>query len=622
MWTHRREWQGMQRIGLLLLVGWGIGLGWLAPAGAQETKLSRKERQLVRTVEEEVQRAAKLFTAGKFEDCAKVYQDAVNQLGEVTEASSPGLLKELEPLHAKLVKAQELLKEKGEAVAPPPPLPRGKDAEISFTKDVAPILVAKCGGCHVNNQRGQFGMATYKALMSSGQVVANDPVESRLIQVIDTGEMPKGGGKVEEAELKLLRDWVTAGAKSDADENANLRTLGAAGVEAPPEMERPQLVKATGKETVSFSRDIAPILVENCSGCHVDVRQPRANLNLGIFSGLLRGGDSGAILLGGKEADSLIIKKLLGTGGGNRMPLGRPPLAQEKIALISKWIAEGATFDGGDANQPIRLIAARSRAAGLSHAELSRERLASARKTWNTFNPGRKVEVVEREDFNLLADAPRETLDAYAERVEKLVTELKRAQKSGGNEPLVKGKVSVLIVTERYDLDEYGNMVLGHEVPASVQSHWQFNQVDAHVIMLLRAAEDGKMFEPELARNIAAVAQASRVVDGPRWFADGMGYSLAAKVYSRSDEVAAWEAEATAAAGRMSQPSDFISGKLPEDQAGLIAYAFLNRLRASGQRFGKLLGALEKGSAFEAAFQEAFGQTPAEFLQSAPSSRR
>ncbi|MFO0264617.1 MAG: hypothetical protein ACK53V_23555, partial [Planctomycetota bacterium] len=141
----------------------------------------------------------------------------------------------------------------------------------------------------------------------------------------------------------------------------------------------------------------------------------------------------------------------------NRMPLGRPPLAQEKIALISKWIAEGATFDGGDANQPIRLIAARSRAAGLSHAELSRERLASARKTWNTFNPGRKVEVVEREDFNLLADAPRETLDAYAERVEKLVTELKRAQKSGGNEPLVKGKVSVLIVTERYDLDEYGN---------------------------------------------------------------------------------------------------------------------------------------------------------------------
>jgi len=611
----------MQRIGLLLLIGMGLGLGLCGAVAAQETKLSRKERQLVRAVDEDVQRAAKLFTAGKFEDCAKVYQDALARFGELNEASPAGLLKELEPLHAKLVKAQELLKEKGQEVAPPPPLPRGKDAELSFTKDVAPILVAKCGGCHVNNQRGQFGMATYKALMSSGQVVASDPVESRLIQVIDTGEMPKGGGKVEAAELKVLRDWVAAGAKSDADENANLRTLGGTGTPEPA-MERPQLVMATGKESVSFSRDIAPILVENCSGCHVDVRQPRANLNLGTFSALLRGGDSGSVFASGKAADSLIVKKLLGTGGGNQMPLGRPALAPEKIELISKWIAEGGTFDGGDANQPIRQIAARSRAAGLSHEELSRERLASARKTWGTFNPSRKTEVIEREDFNLLADAPRETLEAYAERIEKLVAELKRAQKSGANDPLVKGKVSVLIVTDRYDLGEYGNMLLGYEIPESVNSHWQFNQVNAHVIMLLRANEDGRMFEPELARNLAALAQASRADDAPRWFADGMGYSLAAKIYSRTDEVAAWESAATAAAGKMNQPSDFISGKLAEDQAGLVAYAFLNRLRASGPKFNKLLAGLEQGTAFETAFQEAFGQAPAEFLQSPSSPRR
>lgn len=611
----------MQRIGLMLVLGLVVGLGSVAPAMAQEAKLSRKERQFLRAVDDDIQRAAKLFTAGKFEDCAKVYRDALSQLASLTDASSAELLKELEPLHEKLSKAQELLKEKGQDVQPPPPLPRGQDAEISFTKDVAPILVAKCGGCHVNNQRGQFGMATYKALMSSGQVVANDPVESRLIQVIDTGEMPKGGGKVEAAELKVLRDWVAAGAKSDADENANLRTLGATG-EAEPAMERPQLVKATGKESVSFARDIAPILVENCSGCHVDVRQPRANLNLGVFAALLRGGDSGAVLTSGKAADSLIVKKLLGTGGGNRMPLGRPPLPPEKIELISKWIDEGATFDGSEPTQPIRLIAARSRAAGLSHAELSSERLASARKTWSTFNPGRKAEVVEREEFNLMADVPRETLEAYAERVEKLVTELKRAQRAAANEPLIKGKVSVLIVTDRYDMSEYGNMVLGREIPPAVNSHWQFNQVDAHVIMLLRAADEGKLFEPELARNVAAVAQASRATDVPRWFADGMGYSLAAKVYGRADEVAAWEAEATAAAGRMSQPDDFIAGKLAEDQAGLIAYAFLNKLRSSGPRFNKLLGALEKGTAFESAFQEAFGQTPAEFLQSPPASRR
>ncbi len=613
----------MLRIGVCLMLLLALGAVWSAESiyWAQEAKLSRKERQLVRSIDEDVQRAARLFTAGKFEDCAAVYQDAVSSLGELTEQSSATLLKEVEPLHAKLVKAHELLTEKGQTLQPPPPLPRNQAAGISFANDIAPILVAKCGGCHVNNQRGQFGMASYKALMNSGQVVASDPVESRLIQVIDTGEMPKGGGKVSEAELNLLRAWVAAGAKTDADEEANLRTLGPAG-QAAPEMERPQLVKATGKETVSFARDIAPILVENCSGCHVDVRQPRANLNLGVFVALLRGGDSGPILKTGKSSDSLLVKKLQGTGGGNRMPVGRPPLSPEKIELVSKWIDEGASFDGGDANQAIRLIAARSRAAGMDHAELATERLAGAKKTWGTFNPGRQAEVIDRTDFHLMGDAPRESLEAYAERIEKVISELKRASKSSVQEPLVKGKVSILIVTERYDLNEYGNMILGHELPTVLNSHWLFNQVDAHVIMLLRAEEDGRMFEPDLARNLAAIAQASRLGDAPRWFADGIGYSQAAKVYNRSDEVAAWETEAASAVGRMSQPGDFLSGKLPEDQAALVAYAFINQLRASGPRFNKLVGSLEKGEAFESAFQQAFGQTPEELLKGPPAGSR
>jgi len=612
--------RGGSWIVLAVLMGLSLCWGGTPSVSAQEVKLSRKERQLVRSIEEDLERASRFYTNGKFDDCATAYKAALEPLAQLNDESPETLLKEIQPLHAKLVKAQELLKEKGQDVPVPPPLPRGKNAEISFTNEVAPILVAKCGGCHVNNQRGQFGMATYKALMASGQLVANDPVESRLIQVIDSGEMPKGGGKVSEAELNLLRAWVSAGAKSDADENANLRTLGPKAAEAPPE-ERPQLVKATGKETVSFARDIAPILVENCSGCHVDVRQPRANLNLGVFAALLRGGDSGPILKSSKSAESLVLKKLLGTGGGNRMPVGRPPLPQEKIDLIAKWIDEGATFDGGDANQPIRTVAARSRAASLSHAELSRERLAAAGKTWKTFNPSRKFEVIEFEDFNLLAEAPKDSLQATAERIEKVVAELKQAAKIKSSEPLVKGKVSILIVTERYDLNEYGNMVLKHEFPPTLSSHWQFNQVDAHVVMLLKAEEDGRKFEPELARNLAAISQASQTPDAPRWFADGMGYSVAAKVYNRSDEAAAWEAESAAAFKKMAQPTDFITGKLAEDQAALVAYGFVNQLRSSGPKFKKFAESLEQGEAFESAFQQAFGKTPAELLQPPPPGR-
>ena len=41
------------------------------------------------------------------------------------------------------------------------------------------------------------------------------------------------------------------------------------------------------------------------------------------FGQLLRGGDSGAMISPGKGMESLLVKKLLGTGDGNQMPQGR-----------------------------------------------------------------------------------------------------------------------------------------------------------------------------------------------------------------------------------------------------------------------------------------------------------
>ena len=47
------------------------------------------------------------------------------------------------------------------------------------------------------------------------------------------------------------------------------------------------------------------------------------------------------------RTQSLIIKKLRGESG-QRMPLGRPALSAEKIALVSTWIKEGATYDNNN----------------------------------------------------------------------------------------------------------------------------------------------------------------------------------------------------------------------------------------------------------------------------------
>ncbi len=105
--------------------------------------------------------------------------------------------------------------------------------------------------------------------------------------------------------------------------------------------------RATGKETVSFAKDIAPILLQNCNGCHIDAMQVRGGLRMDNFALLLKGGDTGAIVEGGKSAMSLLVRKLKGEEG-QRMPAGgRPPLSDEQITLISngstkaqRWMAE------------------------------------------------------------------------------------------------------------------------------------------------------------------------------------------------------------------------------------------------------------------------------------------
>ena len=104
-------------------------------------------------------------------------------------------------------------------------------AGISFTKQVAPLLVTHCGGCHVTGRKGGFQMASYDALMKTGVVQRGVGDSSRLVEVIATGDMPRGGGKVAPQDLALLVAWINAGASFDGPDPA--APLGQAGG-APP----------------------------------------------------------------------------------------------------------------------------------------------------------------------------------------------------------------------------------------------------------------------------------------------------------------------------------------------------------------------------------------------------
>ena len=93
---------------------------------------------------------------------------------------------------------------------------RGGDSEdISFKNDVAPIINAKCGICHVRASRGRYNIKSYKALIDSDSIDTKNPEDSLFIEVIESGEMPKGGLKVSDKELDTLKRWIAEGAKFD-----------------------------------------------------------------------------------------------------------------------------------------------------------------------------------------------------------------------------------------------------------------------------------------------------------------------------------------------------------------------------------------------------------------------
>jgi hypothetical protein len=94
-------------------------------------------------------------------------------------------------------------------------------------------------------------------------------------------------------------------------------------------------------ERVDYVRQIKPILSSRCYACHSALRQ-QSGLRVDTAAVLLAGGDSGAAVEPGNSADSLIVQYI--TGDGIRMPPedDGAALSDSQIALIKRWIDEGA----------------------------------------------------------------------------------------------------------------------------------------------------------------------------------------------------------------------------------------------------------------------------------------
>src|SRR5688572_10670678 len=94
---------------------------------------------------------------------------------------------------------------------------------------------------------------------------------------------------------------------------------------------------------VDYVRDVKPIFAENCYRCH-GASQQKGELRMDTAALALKGGENGPAFKAGKGAQSLIVQAIKGEHDSiSRMPYKKPSLSDEQIALIAKWIDEGAS---------------------------------------------------------------------------------------------------------------------------------------------------------------------------------------------------------------------------------------------------------------------------------------
>src|SRR6185369_7633982 len=97
---------------------------------------------------------------------------------------------------------------------------------------------------------------------------------------------------------------------------------------------------------IDFARDIQPILQKNCYECH-GPKKTKARLRLDSQAGITKGGESGVIFVPGKSDQSLIVRRILGLDGDDRMPKDGDALPAPQLALIRAWIDQGAKWPQG-----------------------------------------------------------------------------------------------------------------------------------------------------------------------------------------------------------------------------------------------------------------------------------
>jgi len=622
---------------ILARVGCGLlGIAFLLTTGIVHGAPTAEQKQEIQSLRTEARKATNLIKQGKIAESVELMQavqarlEKLSKGGNVAEIAqdldqlveafsfSHGVLElegyTLKPLGAaKPMGGMDAMAGPGGEGSGPAPLPTMfPAAQLSFTRHIAPILIARCGNCHVTGSRGGFSASSFAALMRGTQagvvIFPGDDSGSRLIETIESGDMPRGGGQVLPAELAALKTWIKEGAAFDGgDRQANITQGGAAA----PRMQRLEVTVATGNEKTSFGRDVAGIFENRCVNCH-NANTNGGNLSMESFTRFLRGGDSGAPIVPGKPADSMLVKLLKAEAPGDRMPRNGPALSAEEIAKIESWIAEGAAFDGDNPGSSMARTHAFTKALEASHDELLAMRQQSSKSKWELGLPNVDSAKIESQHFLVYSTSGEEATKKLGEQADKVADRVRGLLKAPANQPIVKGRMTFFFLRQRYDYAEFGNMVERREIPSDWRGHWWYDVTDAYAAVQIPTQADYDL-DTLLAQQIAGAHIAS-IGDGrvPRWFSEGTARVIASRFNAKDPRVTRWNDRLSSSVASLEKPEDFLRGRISPEENDVVSYGFMKAIMGRGNGFEATLNHLRAGERFESAFQKGFKYSPDE----------
>ncbi|WP_232424156.1 c-type cytochrome domain-containing protein [Imhoffiella purpurea] len=105
-------------------------------------------------------------------------------------------------------------------------------------------------------------------------------------------------------------------------------------------------LSACGQQsTVSFEKDVHPIISKHCVECHLKGGQgfEASGFLVESYDSVMKGTKFGPVIVASDPLSSSLYRLVAGEVDESiRMPHGKDPISEKEIATIERWIEQGA----------------------------------------------------------------------------------------------------------------------------------------------------------------------------------------------------------------------------------------------------------------------------------------